>query len=113
MKKVMSLLLVLLLCSAMVCPVLAAEDDFMPSSSFGEDGPEEPNVPGEPGEEPGEPGMPGEGGEGGEGGSGDAPYTGDDSRQQMMIWGATMGAALVGIVLLAAILRKRMADSRN
>ena len=90
----------------------------MDSSSFGEDGPEDPNVPG--GDDPDLPGgddpdLPGDGSSDGSGddGSEDAPYTGDNSQQQMMIWGAAMGVSLIGIVILAVILRKRMADSRN
>ena len=118
MKKLISLMLVLLLCTALVCPVLAADGShFLPSASFGEDGPpDEPTIPDEPGTEPGEPGTePGEPGtEPGQPGedAGDAPYTGDNSQMQMMVWGGVMAISLAGIIVLTVILRKRTSETR-
>lgn len=123
MKKLLSVLLVLVLCVVMMVPAMAA--DGLPSPEF-------PDVPGDNtpggGETGGFPPVPGCGYPGCppdcdcppdcpcyDGGvcefcGNGSPYTGDNMGTQMVIWGSVMAISLAAIVVLLVASRKRSAE---
>lgn len=98
MKKLISLLLALILCMAMACPVFAADDAASEGADSGFTQSTEVPPPVVPDD------------------SGDTdlavPETGDRSQQSTFLLAGVMGLSLVGIIIVGALLWKNREEER-
>lgn len=109
MKRIVCVILVLILCLSLACPVFAAEGQPSPSIPVTPGGDDGGNDGGNDGgsDVPGTtPSVPGDG----DGEGTDAPYTGDEMGQQMAVYGGMMAVSLAAIVVLLIAFRKRSAE---
>jgi len=97
MKKLIAFLLALVLCTAMACPVFAADDAVTEGADSGFTQSTEVPPPVDP-DDPGDSDL-------------DVPETGDRSQESTLLLAGIMGLSFVGIVVVSAILWKNRESS--